>query len=80
MSDNILKAIEFLVERIKKQQELPHDTSRDGVYFIDTEEGSCVEIIHNGMHTRMSCEFYEAIVKHSKVKEKYYDLRKGNTK
>lgn len=70
MNNDLLKGINGLVERIKKQQELPPDTSRDGVYFIDTEEGSCVEIIHNGMHTIMSCEFYEAMVKNYKVKEK----------
>lgn len=69
MSDDLLKGIGALVEHIKKQQELPPDTSRDGVYFIDTDEGIWVEIIINGIHSKMSCEFYNNMINHPIIKE-----------
>lgn len=71
MNNDILTGICALVEHIKKQKELPPDTSTDGVYLIDTEEGSWVEIIHNGIHSKMSCEFYNTMINHPKVKEMY---------
>lgn len=71
MSDDLLKGIGALVEHIKNQQELPPDISRDGVYFIDTDEGSWVEIIHNGIHSKMSCDLYNTMINHPKIKEMY---------
>lgn len=80
MSNNILKGIGALVEHIKSQQELPPNTSIDGVYFIDTDEGSWVEIIYNGVHSKMSCEFYNTMINHPKIKEMYDELYKGDAK
>lgn len=71
MDNDLLKGIDALVEHIKSQQELPPDTARDGVYFIDTDEGSLVEIIHNGVHSKMSCDFYNTLINHPKIKEIY---------
>ena len=71
MTDDLLKAMGVFVEHIKSQQELPPDTSRNGVYFIDTDEGSWVEIIHNGIHSKMYCDFYNTMINHPKIKEMY---------
>lgn len=71
MNNDLLKAMGVFVEHIKKQKELPPDISRDGVYFIDTDEGSWVEIIYNGVHSKMSCEFYNTLINHPKIKEIY---------
>lgn len=79
MTNDLLKGISALVEQIKKQQELPPDTSIDGVYFIDTDEGSWVEIICNGIHSKMSCEFYNTMINHPKIKEMYDERHKGIT-
>lgn len=80
MSDDLLKGIGDLVEHIKSQQELPPDTSRDGVYLIDTDEGGWVEIIHNGIHSKMSCEFYNTMINHPKIKEMYDERHKRDAK
>lgn len=71
MIDDLFKAMEVIVERIKKQQELPPDTSRDGVFFIDTEEGSYVEIINNGMSVLMSLDMYQVLINNKEIQEKY---------
>lgn len=78
MTDDLLKVIGVFVEHIKSQQELPPDTSRNGVYLIDTEEGSLVEIIYNGIHSKMSCEFYNTMINHPKIKEMYDERHKGD--
>lgn len=79
MTDDLLKAMGVFVEHIKSQQELPPDNSRNGVYLIDTDEGGCVEIIYNGVHSKMSCEFYNTMINHPKIKEMYDERHKGLT-
>lgn len=71
MNNDLLKQWVFLSSISKSKKELPPDISRDGVYFIDTDEGSWVEIIHNGVHSKMSCEFYNTLINHPKIKEIY---------
>lgn len=80
MSNDLLKAMGVFVEHIKKQKELPPDTARDGVYFIDTDEVSWVEIIHNGIHSKMSCDLYNTMINHPKIKEIYDERHKRNAK
>lgn len=80
MDNDLLKAMGVFVEHIKNQQELPPDTSRDGVYFIDTDEGSWVEVIHNGIHSKMSCDFYNTMINHPKIKEMYDERHKEDAK
>lgn len=80
MIDDLLTSIQQLTQYIKKHQTEPPDTSRDSVYFIDTEGGSWVEIIYSGVHSKMSCKFYNTMTNHPKIKEMYDERHKGDAK
>ena len=68
MNNDLLISIQQLTQCIKKHQIEPPDTSKDGIYLIKTEDGICVEIVHNGMYSRMSCDAYETLLKVRRTK------------
>lgn len=59
--EDIFKAIEDLYDKLLEIENEPKDTSDDGVSILETEEGSCVQIVSNGIYTIMSFDMYEQL-------------------
>lgn len=60
--DKILEVHKELYGTLVKKAKEPVDTSKDGVYVVETEEGSCIEIISNGTTIMCSFDFYNTLI------------------
>lgn len=58
---DIFKAVEDLHIKLLEIENEPKDTSKDGVSILETDEGSCVQIVSNDIYTLMSFDMYEQL-------------------
>lgn len=60
--EDLVKAINTLRDKLLEIENEPKDTSNDGVSILETDEGSCVQIMSNGITTLMSFDMYEQLI------------------
>lgn len=60
--DSISEVREHLIE-LNKQ---PKDTSNDGVFILETNEGSCIQVVHNSIYMLLSYEAYDKLSEYYK--------------
>lgn len=58
--EDLVEAIIALHDKLLNR-EVVYDISNDGVSILDTEDGSCVQIVSNGIYTLMSFDTYEKL-------------------
>ena len=58
---DLLKAIQDLHDKLSKIENEPKDTSNDGISILETEDGSCVQMVHNGRYTLISFDAFEKL-------------------
>lgn len=59
--EDIFKAIEDLYGKLLEIENKPKDTSNDGISILETEDGSCVQMVHNGRYTLISFDAFEKL-------------------
>lgn len=62
----ILESIDDLREHLAELNKQPKDKSNDGVSILETPEGSCVQIIHDGIYMLLSHEAYDKLIEYYK--------------
>ena len=58
---DIFKAIEDLSIKLLEIEDESKDTSKDGVSILYTEDGSCIQMVHNGRYTLISFDAFEKL-------------------
>ena len=59
--EDLVKSINTLRDKLLEIKGKPKDTSNDGISILETEEGSCVQMVHNGIYTLISFDLYEKL-------------------
>lgn len=62
----ILDSINDLREHLIELDNQPKDTSNDGVSILETSDGICVQIVHNGVYVLLSHEVYDKLSEYYK--------------
>ena len=62
----IFDSINELREHLIKLNKQPKDTSNDGVSILETPEGSCVQVVRNGIYMLLSYEAYDKLIEYYK--------------
>ena len=60
--EDLLKSIKDLHDKLLEIENEPKDTSNDSVSILETDEGSCVQVLSNGVYTLMSFDTYEQLI------------------
>ena len=66
-TQELYREFSALYEHVSNKAKEPPDTSRDGVSILETEDGSCVQVISNGNTMLCSFDFYEKLIKSKKL-------------
>ena len=66
-TEELYREFSALHEAVSKKAKEPPDTSRDSVSILETEDGSCVQIVSNGITMLCSFDFYEKLIKSKKL-------------
>ena len=59
--EDLIKVINTLRDKLLEIENEPKDTSNDGISILETEDGSCVQMVHNGRYTLMSFDMFEKL-------------------
>lgn len=60
--EDLVKAINTLCDKLLEIKDEPKDTSNDSVSTLETDEGSCVQVLSNGIYALMSFDTYEQLI------------------
>lgn len=56
--EDLVKAINTLRDKLLEIKDKP----KDSVSILETDEGSCVQVLSNGIYTLMSFDTYEQLI------------------
>ena len=59
--EDLVEAILALHNKLLEIEYEHKDTSNDGISILETEDGSCVQMVHNGRYTLISFDAFEKL-------------------